>query len=170
MIRKLFRWRIGFTLIELLVVIAIIGVLIALLLPAVQKVREAANRTQCANNLKQIGLGIHNFHDTYGRFPSMPIAGWGDLPDTTGPNAFDWHYGIAYNASNAPLSVKNQSAGVLFQILPFVEQENLYNTNNANSGTPGIGTNVYTAAQVFRMATCHRIRVGHRGLISRIGA
>jgi prepilin-type N-terminal cleavage/methylation domain-containing protein len=123
------RLRLGFTLIELLVVIAIIGVLIALLLPAVQKVREAANRTSCANNLKQIGLAVHNFHDTYGVFPTT--GAW-------------WVTGPAYDANGSPLGYKYQTAGWMFQILPFIEQDNLYKLSDLTppGATPQNATNV----------------------------
>jgi len=99
--------RIGFTLVELLVVIAIIGVLIALLLPAVQQAREAARRMQCSNHLKQIGLAVHNYHDTYGSFPPGIIV--------------DYDRTATWDVLSSP-SAWNWSA----LILPFMEQQALH--------------------------------------------
>ena len=109
----------GFTLIELLVVIAIIAVLIALLLPAVQQAREAARRTQCRNNLKQLALAAHNFESTYNALPTGYIG-----PDKTTLN---------YSTGPYPSLV-----GPLTQILPYIEQAPLYNTLNLTEMNPDI--------------------------------
>lgn len=120
---RLRRRKRGFTLIELLVVIAIIAVLVSLLLPAVQQAREAARRTQCKNNEKQIGLALMNYESTYSRFPPASNVPWGKRGggdchmDYTGPFGPNW----------------------AIAILPFIEQNTLYNANYANLQTfPGV--------------------------------
>ena len=101
MSRHLRRRRCGFTLVELLVVIAIIGVLVALLLPAVQAAREAARRSQCSNNLKQIGIALHNYHDVYLAFP------------------------MNYRPAGNTFTTQYATEGWMKAILPFIEQRPL---------------------------------------------
>jgi prepilin-type N-terminal cleavage/methylation domain-containing protein len=113
--------RSGFTLIELLVVIAIIGVLIGLLLPAVQKVREAANRVSCQNNLHQIALAAANYESAFKRFP----PGMNISPKSTDPGG---------NLINIPPPYAGTYAGVLGFLLPYMEQDNVYNQLVGNAG------------------------------------
>ncbi len=119
------RQRVAFTLIELLVVIAIIAVLIALLLPAVQQAREAARRTQCKNNLKQLGVAMHNYHDTFLMLPLGTIDGPPNKRAGTGGG--DWA----------------DDNNWLHMILPYIDQANMYNTIDFrfawHNGAPGTG-------------------------------
>jgi prepilin-type N-terminal cleavage/methylation domain-containing protein/prepilin-type processing-associated H-X9-DG protein len=111
--------RSAFTLIELLVVIAIIAVLIGLLLPAVQKVREAAARMQCQNNLKQIALGVQNYHDANNQFPPTFYGGYANTPPAGGykSTSMNWSF--------------------LAKILPYIEQDNLYKASRIADGDNG---------------------------------
>ena len=125
----------GFTLIELLVVVAIIGVLIGLLLPAVQKVREAANRARCANNLKQMGLGIHNMQATYEALPPLcapsAYAGTGNTTVAAPP----------FNGYNYTLHSF---------LLPFIEQDAVYRAMGPNVPVPPSPVG-YAGGQYFRV-------------------
>jgi prepilin-type N-terminal cleavage/methylation domain-containing protein len=121
--------RPAFTLIELLVVIAIIAILIALLLTAVQQAREAARRTQCRNNLKQLGLAVHNYHDNFGTVPPGWVGVTSGQPDVSGINGWGW-------AS---------------KLLPEMDQSPLYNQINFNLqvGAPANATARTTAVPAF---------------------
>lgn len=112
------RRRVAFTLVELLVVIAIIGILVALLLPAVQSARESGRRTTCVNHLKQIALAFHHHHDAYNTLPS---AG--------GP---DWQYHMTMT-NGSPAIAGKQHAGWGYQILPFIEAQSVWTGGTATT-------------------------------------
>jgi prepilin-type N-terminal cleavage/methylation domain-containing protein len=107
----------AFTLVELLVVIAIIGMLVALLLPAVQAARESARRGECANHLKQIGLACHNFHQAMNRLPS---------------GGYDYDRTVNYVSPGLPKQAPFQYASWAFQILPYLEQDTVYTSTDFN--------------------------------------
>jgi prepilin-type N-terminal cleavage/methylation domain-containing protein/prepilin-type processing-associated H-X9-DG protein len=149
------RDRKGFTLIELLVVIAIIAVLIALLLPAVQMAREAARRTSCRNNLKQIGIALHNYHDNHLMFPGW-VSRW--FSGNAGSGSANWcHGGYSFHTS----------------LLPYLDQEPIYNAINfnfrpnspGNCGGPLLGNFVggQTTAQLRIIETFLCPSDGNRG-------
>ena len=147
-LRSLFR---GFTLIELLVVIAIIAILIALLVPAVQKVREAAARTQSVNNLKQISLAVHSAHDAYKKFPPTDgfyTSTWANQqitnPNWSGGQAtVVWNSPQTWGVGNAPPSPRGP---IFYWLLPFIEQAPLFKqTADSTNGNAQFSLSVYQA-------------------------
>ncbi len=130
--------RFGFTLVELLVVIAIIGVLVALLLPAVQAAREAARRSQCSNNLKQIGLAAHNFHDVYLRFPPGMLAA-----QPLAVYVFNTDQGVGPLASILPYVEQNPTRDLILRNLEPDVRQPIYWNDASSQNASRLKTNVF---------------------------